>query len=132
MPSPLRTFMTASAVEGAVTRSARGSRSRRKRAHWALAWGCDTTRVIRSSGISPAATRQWWIGCTTSPAIRTRSASPASASSVAATPPSSAFSIGTTARSTSPSWTAITVSQTDAQGTSSTPGGADARSASSL
>ena len=50
------------------------------------------------------------MGCTTSAQMRTASASPASASRVAATPPSSEFSIGTTARSVSPSWTAITVS----------------------
>jgi hypothetical protein len=58
------------------------------------------------------AMRQCSIGRTTSPAIRTRSASPASASRVAVTEPSSEFSIGTTARSTSPCCTAITVSYT--------------------
>ena len=48
------TVSTASAVEGAVTRSAPGRRSRRKRAHWALAWGWDTTRVTSSSARSVA------------------------------------------------------------------------------
>jgi hypothetical protein len=44
--------------------------------------------------------------------MRTSRASIASVSSVAVTDPSSEFSIGTTARATSPSCTAITVSKT--------------------
>src|SRR3954469_21627083 len=63
--------------------------------------------------------------------MRTPVASPASVSSVVVTEPSSEFSIGTTAWSTSRSCTAITVSQTVPYGTSSTPAGADARRASS-
>ena len=54
--------------------------------------------------------RQLRIGSTASPTIATSRASPASASSVALTAPSSEFSIGTSARSTPPSWTAMTVS----------------------
>ena len=40
---------TASAVDVAGTRSAPGRRSRRKRAHWAVAWGCDSTRATSPS-----------------------------------------------------------------------------------
>ena len=70
---------------------------------------------VRDDGLDLAelervrAIRQCRIGWTTSPTIATSSVSIASASSVALTEPSSEFSIGTSARSTSPSWTAITV-----------------------
>ena len=47
------------------------------------------------NSIGSAATRWWWIGWIVSRTIRTSVASPASASSVAATPPSREFSIGT-------------------------------------
>ena len=81
-----------------------------KRAHWALAWGWETTTSISDSSSAVRAIRQWRIGCTTSPTIATSSVSIASASRVALTDPSSEFSIGTRARCTSPSWTAMTVS----------------------
>src|SRR4051794_2692428 len=65
--------------------------------------------------------------------MRTSAASPASVSRVAFTEPSSEFSIGTTARSTSPLCTAITVSYTVGYGSSSTgPAGAEVRRASSV
>ncbi len=80
------------------------------RAHWALACGCETTASISSSSSAVRAIRQWRIGWMTSPTIATSSVSIASASSVALTDPSSEFSIGTSARSTAPAWTAITVS----------------------
>ena len=118
-----RTVRTASAVEVAGTSSAPARLSRRKRPHCAVAWGWDSTRVTSASSSGAAAIRLWWIGWTTSAEIRTPSASPASASSVAATPPSSEFSIGTTARSVSPSWTAMTVSWTVEHGTASTSPG---------
>ena len=92
------------------------SRVRRNVAHWPLRLrvrgdrGDALERARRSRAI-----RQWWIGCTSSPAIWTSSVSNASASSVALTEPSSEFSIGTSARSTRPSWTAITASWTDRQ-----------------
>ena len=103
--------MTASAVDGALTRSAFGRCSRRKRAHWAVACGCETTRSTVASESSRGGDH----------AVVDRvhhlrldphagPASSASVSSVTATPPSSAFSIGTIARSTLPSWTAITAS----------------------
>ena len=81
-----------------------------KRAHWAVAWGIDTTVEIASSATGSRAIRQWRIGCTSSPTITTSSVSIARVSSVALTEPSSEFSMGTSARSTSPSPTAMTVS----------------------
>ena len=113
------TIRTASAVEAASTTAAFGSRVRRNVAHWPLACGCEATAAIRSSSIGSRAIRQWWIGSTSSPAICTSSVSNASVSSVALTAPSSEFSIGTSARSTRPSWTAITASWTDGSGTGS-------------
>src|SRR6201999_728974 len=87
---------------------------------------------MAGSSYARAATRQWRIGRTTSPTMRTSWASSASASSVADTPPSIEFSIGTTARSTARSWTAITASWIVPYGTSSTAAGADPRRASRL
>jgi hypothetical protein len=81
-----------------------------KRAHWAVAWGCEITTSISSSGITSWAIRHWWIARTVSPTIVTPSVSNASVSRVALTDPSREFSIGTTARSTLPSCTAMTVS----------------------
>ena len=107
--SPSATTRTASAVEVAGTTTASGSRVRMKRAHWPLACGWDTTMRSASSSTGSRATRQWRIGCTSSPTITTSSVSKASASSVALTEPSSEFSNGTSARSTRPSWTAMTV-----------------------
>jgi hypothetical protein len=75
---------------------------------------------------------QWLIGRTTSSTITTSWVSTTSASSVASTEPSSAFSIGTTARCTLPSATAATVAWIVAKGTGSTPSGALASSASSV
>src|SRR3954454_13607306 len=126
------TRCTAWAVEPTVPRSAPGSWSWRKRAHCGSAWGCEMTRVTSSRAMSPRAMRQWWIGSTTSRAIRTSAASPARVSSVAFTEPSREFSIGTTARSTSRLCTAITVSYTVGYGSSSTGPGAEARRASSV
>ena len=97
-----------------------------------MAWGWESTRVTSEGSSGRAAIRLWWMGWTTSAEMRTPSASPARASSVAATPPSSEFSIGTTARSVRPSCTAITVSCTVTQGTASTSPSADARRASSV
>ena len=74
---------TASAVEGAVITSAPGSRSRRKRAHWAVACGWETTRVTSPNESGRAAITQWWMGWITSAAMRTPVASMASVSSVA-------------------------------------------------
>ena len=78
--------------------------------------------------------RQLRIARTASPTIATSRASSASASSVALTAPSSEFSIGTSARSTPPPWTAMTVSWIVGNGTSSPPRSpaVAARSASSL
>ena len=87
-----------------------GSRVRMKRAHWALACGWDTTVSISESSSEVRAIRQWRIGWTTSPTMATSSVSMASASRVALTDPSSEFSMGTSAVSTSPSCTAMTVS----------------------
>ena len=56
------------------------------------------------------ANSSWVTGRTNSLAICTSVASVASASSVVVTLPSSEFSIGATAMSVSPSWTAMTVS----------------------
>ena len=99
---------TASAVLLAATTSTPARRSRRKRAHCALAWGCDTTRSISSRASLVRAINVCWIGCTTSPTISTSSVSNTSASSVALTEPSSEFSIGTRERSLRPATTAIT------------------------
>ena len=101
--SPAATaWRTASAVEAAATTCAPGSAVRRKRAHWALACGCETTVSIASSASGRPASRQRWTGWRSSPTITTSSVSNASASSVGFTDPSSAFSIGTSARSTDP------------------------------
>jgi hypothetical protein len=80
------------------------------RAHWAVAWGWETTVSISESSSGARAIRQWRIGWMTSPTMATSSVSMASASSVALTEPSREFSIGTKARWTEPKWTAITVS----------------------
>ena len=88
-------------------------------AHWPLACGWEATAAIRSSSTGSRAIRQWWIAWTSSPVIWTSSVSNASASSVALTAPSSEFSIGTSARSTRRSCTAITASCTDGSGTGS-------------
>src|SRR3954465_5525829 len=115
------TTRTASAVEAAGTTVARGRRVRRKPAHWPLACGCEATAAMRSSGRAARAIRQWWMGCTSSPAIWTPPSSAASASSVALTAPSREFSIGTSARSTRPSRTAATASWTLGSGTGPHP-----------
>ena len=60
------------------------------------------TIVISSSASSRPAARQKETGWTTSPISATSGASSASASSMGSTPPSSAFSIGASARSTGP------------------------------
>ena len=104
------TSRTASAVELVVITRAPGSRVRMKRVHCAFAWGWETTTSISSSSSSSRAIRHWRIAWTVSPTIATSSVSIASASSVALTEPSIEFSIGTTARSTVPSRTAMTVS----------------------
>src|SRR5829696_6578856 len=72
------------------------------------------------------------MGSVRSATTRTSGASRASASSVAVTEPSSEFSIGTTARSTARASTASIASRTEEQATASAPGGASARTASSL
>ena len=77
-----------------------------KRAHWALAWGWESTTSIRSSGTSSRAIRLLVIGWSCSPAIVTEGASKASVSRVERTAPSIEFSNGTRARSASPSATA--------------------------
>ncbi len=102
------TIRTASAVLWAPMTSAWLNRLRRKLAHWALAWGWDSTRSMDSSGSCVRAISVCAIGCTTSPTICTSSVSKTSASRVALTDPSSEFSIGTSARSQRPSTTAIT------------------------
>ena len=61
------------------------------------------------------------MGWISSPTITTSSVSKASASSVGLTAPSSEFSIGTSARSTVPSWTAMTVSWMVGSATGSQP-----------
>ena len=116
--NPPATWRTASAVERAATTGTPGSDSRRKRPHWPLACGCDTTARTSASSSGPAATRCRWTGWRSSPTITTSSVSNAIASSVGVTDPSSEFSIGTSARSTSPSWTAITASCRVGSGTS--------------
>ena len=128
------TRCTASAVEPTVPRSAPARRSCRNRSHCDTACGCEITRATSSIEVPSRAIRQCRIGSTTSREIRTSAASPARVSSVAFTDPSSEFSIGTTARSTSRLWTAMTVSYTVGYGSSFTdaPAGADARSASSV
>ena len=70
-----------------------------KRAHCALACGCERTDSISVSGISFFAIRLWVITWSCSPAIATPETSKASASSVARTAPSIEFSNGTSARS---------------------------------
>ena len=94
----------------ARSRAPRPAAARAGSARTAIACGWETTRRTPPGSSRVAAIRQWWMGCTTSAPIRTSSASSTSVSSVTATPPSSAFSIGTTARSAAPSWTAITAS----------------------
>ena len=81
-----------------------------KRAHWALAWGWESTTSIRSSGSSVLAIRQWRMGRSYSPTRATPSASKASVSRVAVTAPSMEFSKGTSARSALPSRTATIAS----------------------
>ena len=109
------TSRTASAVDVVARSVAPGSSARRNRAHWPSGCGCDTRP--RSRRARPvAAIRQLRIASTVSPTIATSRASRASASSVALTPPSSEFSIGTSARSIAPPWTAMTVSWIDGNG----------------
>src|SRR5918996_1150955 len=96
-PAAARTDSTASAVEGAMTSSAWGRRSRRNRAHWAVAWGWETTRVTSARSSSRAATRQWWIGCTTSATMRTPPARGGGGPRGAPRGPRGGFSDGTAA-----------------------------------
>ena len=86
------------------------------------------------SSVRSRAIRQWRIGCTTSADDRAPpSASPASASSVAVTEPSSEFSIGTTARSTAPAARPSPSRRRSRTATSlERVAGGDARSASSV
>ena len=71
-----------------------------KRAHWAIACGCESTAVdLGQRQLLARAIRLWWIGWSCSPTIVTDVASRASVSSVARTAPSIEFSNGTRARS---------------------------------
>ena len=80
--------------------------ARRKAWHWAVAWGCESTRVTRSGARSVAAIRWWRTGWITSARIQSAPSAAASWSRVWFTEPSIEFSIGTSASGTSPSRTA--------------------------
>ena len=75
--------------------------------------------LITSTSPGVPAITAWLTGWTTSPTMRTSSVSAARASSVGATAPSVEFSMGTSARSTAPSSTASTASETVGAGTAS-------------
>ena len=111
LPRLAATILTASAVEDAGSTARGGSSERRKRVHWPGTCGCVSTVVIsaeldrldaRSASGAPAAAPR--------PRSRTSPTSSASRSRVTLTEPSSEFSIGTIAHSSSPARSAITVS----------------------
>ena len=117
-----------------VGRRGRGHDSRARQpvgeegAHCPVAWGWEWTVRISSGAIGSPATRQYVTRCTSSPTITTSGASNTSASSVAPTPPSREFSIGTSARSALPSCTAATAAATVGRASGSqSPRGGDER-----
>ena len=112
------TICAASAVELAGTCSTRGSCSRRKPRHWAVATGIDTMRSMSPMATPGGASRHMTMGMTTSRCMRS-SWSKMRASRVMLTEPSMAFSIGTKPISTSPDVTAWRTSVMVPQGTSS-------------
>ena len=115
---------TASAVDVAARTSRAGQLARAGSARTARAPGGGRRRPSTSPSSSwPRAIRQWRIGRTTRRRSRRRASSATSASSVALTAPSSAFSIGTSARSTvAVAHAPATRRGSSGSGTSSAPG----------
>ncbi len=114
------TMRTASAVELAGRIVAWGSSLRRNRAHWPGTCGWERIVSISESASSRAAISEWRTRSSHSPTICTSGAASASRSSVTLTDPSSEFSIGAIAQSTSPSRSALTVSKIVARATGCT------------
>ena len=83
---------------------------RSSRSHWPGTCGWVSTVSISSRPTGAAAISEWRTRSSVSPTMRTSGASSASRSSVTVTEPSSEFSIGTIAHSTSPSRSATTTS----------------------
>ncbi len=104
----------------AGSKVARGRLSANHARHWASAWGCDATRCTSASAVPGLAARTNLTETCSSATITSTGSEAASASSVAFTPPSSEFSIGTTAAVTSPERTASKQRPTVGSGTRST------------
>ncbi len=97
--------------------------------HWASAWGWLATRRTSASAVPGAAARTKVTGTRCSATMTSGGVLPLRASRVALTPPSSEFSMGTTAASTSPERTASKHRPTVASGTRSAAAPASPREA---
>ena len=84
------------AVEVAGTWTASGMCARIHRRHWAQAWGCVAMRRMSPSPVPGRTARQKTMGTSIS-ALISRGLPAVRLSSVALTPPSTEFSMGTTA-----------------------------------
>ena len=120
--SPWATRPAPAAVDGAGVNSTPGSAVSAQPRTCAQAWGCVVTRRTSSIATPGRPTSTKLMGTCTS--ARICSVSPrAISSTVAETPPSTEFSMGTTARSTSPLRSAATALSTEPADTNSASAG---------
>lgn len=112
---PSATSSAAPAVDDVGTNRAPGRFSNSHRRHCASPWGWEPTATIESSGTSSRAIRVNRTGTATSPVMRSAGGA-LNSSKVPETEPSTEFSMGTTAASTSPLRTRSRAAITDAAG----------------